>query len=129
MMQAIDKKKLIKILIFIPILGVFLLLIYFIFFFSLFDIEKELLTSFTMVGSKNKIEIYFVPSTATTNENIQIIKIDEDNESTVVKIIEGYELVKKIRILNNNSFKLELGDKYSIEKMKTDSVLVINISK
>lgn len=126
MMLAKSKKK-IKIILTLLILFIFFIIVYFIFFFKLFDVKMDLLVSFYLVGSKNRIEIYYQHSNATINESIQVIKINEFDKRTTLKIIEDYELVKKIKIFTNNSFELELGDNYSTDKSKTDSVFVVNV--
>ena len=126
MTQAKSKTK-IKIILSVLLLILFFVVIYFLFFFKLFDIKKDLLASFRLVGTNDQIEIHLIYSTATTNNNIQVIKVDEYDKQTTLKVIEKYELVKKIKIINKNSFELELGDNYSTDKLKTDSVFVVNV--
>lgn len=126
MIQVKNKTK-IKITIYVILSITVLSAIYFIFFFNLFDIERNLIASFSLVNSKDKIEIYQIPSTATTNNNIQIVIKDVNNKHNIIRVIENFELVKNIRIIDTNSVVLELGDKYSFEKLKTDSVIIVNI--
>jgi len=126
MMQVKNKRSL-KIILYIMASFFFIITVYSLFIFKLFDVKSDLIASFNLAEGKDKIEIYYISPTATTNENIQIIQKDKNGKQTTLKIIEGYKLLKKLRFLSHNTFEIEIGNKYSKDKLQTDSTFVVHM--
>ena len=105
------------------IIGIFVLLILiFIFYkivtFQLFDDDLKIIKTLDIPNKKYKIKIYYIPSNATTKENIEIRKA-ENNEEFTLKNFEMYNIVDNEKIKGDSLF-LKIKD--STGRMPTENV-------
>ena len=106
------------------LLGVILIvlvsLIYFIYSlsnFQIFDVEVKKITDIDLVDKPYKLGIYYVPSNASSQCNIQIREIKKDS---VLKFYERYNFLKEYKIINDTLILL-LSDT-SLNSNKTDTL-------
>ncbi|MGS0748133.1 hypothetical protein [Halpernia sp. GG3] len=104
----------------------FFLILIFVFYkivtFQLFDDSLKVVKIFNIPNKKYKIKIYHIPSNATTQENIEIRKAENDEEFTL-KNFEMYNVVENAKIKGDSLF-LKIKDSTGGMPLKNVKILL-----
>jgi len=115
------KKKVI-----ISIIGIVLIIVAFTIYkmatFSLFDVEVNEVTRINVPNRNFELAIYYLPSNATSQDYIQVRKIENGVEN-VIESFERYDNVVKSELEGDSLLCLILKDK-SINAVKQDTFLI-----
>jgi hypothetical protein len=85
--------------------------------FSIFDTEFKELKTIKIPNSNSKLIIYHLPSNASSQDFIQIRKIENQVE-TVIENFENYDLVNDVTFKNDSILKIIIG-KTTVNKTDT----------
>lgn len=99
-----------KILIFFGAIGVILIAFigYKLATFSIFDTEFRQLKTVNIPKSSSKLIIYHLPSNASSQDFIQIRKV-ENKVETVIESFENYDLLNDLSFINDSTLKVIIG--------------------
>lgn len=114
-------RKLIKIL-FVIIVIVILFGVYWVSTFDILPVEEKLVSRFEDHSGKVTYEIFIMSGNATTNDAIQLRRVEKTN-STVVSTIADFNAVESFKVLNDSSLQLSLKDTY-VESNEPETFIV-----
>ncbi len=115
------RKKNIFILLTVLIIGTVGTIIYLLSSFSLFENNTQLLKEIKMKQGYT-IKIYHIPSDATMQETIVIMK-SHDGQESLIRKFERYDKIKEHNLINSDSLKLILYNSNLNKELTTTIVL------
>ena len=125
--SVLQNKIKIKKKILIGIIGIFLVIVAFAIYkistFSLFEVNVKEVSKIKVPNKNFKIDIYYLPSNATSQDYIQVRNI-EDGVENVIENFERYDCVVKIELKGDSILSLVLKDT-SLNATKADTFLLI----
>lgn len=115
-------KKNISVIIGSVIIIIIIAIFYFVGSFQLFDISKKFLSRKSNLTTGEVFEVYYVNSGATSQNTIQVVKIEKNGNESIISNIQGYKHLVDFVLLPTS--KAELILKKNSKSSIKDTVLI-----